>query len=204
MSARRSKKQTSTGNYPVKVLHLLLFGLFLFNAFVIFRFERDRQPVIVEHKYSVTTNRVFIVTNVIKQVSSTSANVSTNASGLLSVLDPQREVQLRYHFFVSGGKRGFRFENQTFDYFTGDLTSYGRVEFVGPERLVFDTGVYVKNNFEIIRGSYSGNSTSSNNSTVVVRKVAGLETKDNYFASISVGGSTSSSSNTTNRVRSKK
>lgn len=44
-----------------KLLHYLLFGLFLANVYVIYTFERDRRPQIVERTLTITTNTVVVV-----------------------------------------------------------------------------------------------------------------------------------------------
>lgn len=145
----KSKQKKSSNGAPLtyKVIHWVLFALVLVNLFLVFRFERDRKPVVVHETVTTISNHVWIVTNFIRSVSSDVSDSRligpTNELGGIKVNDPQYEIPLNYHFTEVNHQRymcigSFRFG-------IGDSTSYGRIVNIFPERVQLDNGYYIKN-----------------------------------------------------------
>ena len=147
MKPNKSSKKVLTVNASYKVVHWVMFLLVLLNLFLIFRFERDRRPVIVRETVTTVSNHVYVVTNVLRGVSSdveTSVQVGpTNDIGRIRVNDPSYEIPLSYHMYRSGSRYYVQIGN--FQFGVGDMTSYGRIKSIFPERVLLDNGYSIKN-----------------------------------------------------------
>lgn len=212
---KAKKKVTTTPSY--KIVHWILFLLVLVNLFVVFRFERDRVPRIVREEILTVSNHVFIVTNVIRSVSSASSDshdasiyTRTNSQGRLIVNDPEYEIPLQYHFFQSGTKYFIQIAGFTFG--VGDMTSYGRIKSIFPERVLLDNGYFLKNDKFDERFGFSRDSlqlrrdmaafnSSGTNYSLFVPQVALTKGNFNNAGSGASVGSRVRSTNSVGRLR---
>lgn len=96
-------------------------------------------PKEVHHIDSVVTNHFFVVTQVVSSVSAPS-NVSSSSVSESSQL---REVPASYHYMKVNGRPMFRYFGQ--NYGVGDLTSYGRVLSVFPDRVTIEGPLVLRN-----------------------------------------------------------
>lgn len=140
-----SSKKTISPITSYKVVHWVLFLLVLLNVVLVFMFERDRLPRVVHEQVTTISNHVYVVTNVIYSVGEHDDTASaTNKEGRLILNDPSYEIPLSYHFFKSGPRYFIQIAGFTFG--VGDMTSYGRIKSIFPERVILDNGYALKNN----------------------------------------------------------
>lgn len=126
-----------------KLLHYLLFGLFLANVYVIYTFERDRRPQIVEKTITITTNTVVVVSNLVSAASLAGSqgnvfNSTTNAPN-----DKRFEIEVPYRMFITQGRRSIELGGRYFG--EGAPTSYGRIAKIWPDRVALENGYFLKN-----------------------------------------------------------
>lgn len=107
------------------------------NFIFIFFAERARTPQIVREVSTITTNHLIVVTNYIATVASNDfvRSMKKYVGG--------EEVTIPYTYFLSDGFPCFRMYNRNFTF--GSPTSYGRVEKIFPDRVLLDSGVWIKN-----------------------------------------------------------
>lgn len=196
-----------------KVIHWVMFALVLVNLFVVYRFERDRLPAVVREEITTVSNHVYIVTNVVYglsdpgKVAPAPSFLSTNSLGGVRVNDPEFEIPLSYHYFTTGSKYYIQIAGFTFG--VGDLTSYGRIASIFPERVLLDNGYSLKNEkFEErfglgseglnFRRELANLNVVPSNSTIFVSR---SHSNQNYFGGSTVSSFRLSSTNRTERIR---
>lgn len=137
-----------------KVVHFCMLLLVLVNLFVVYRFESDRKPQTVVQEIHTLSNHVYVVTNVVFNFdnefvdgSSSSdksrTNYPTNEFGGVKVNAAEYMIDLPYHYCQVGGRAYIQIAGITFG--VGDLTSYGRIDGIFPERVLLDNGYSLKN-----------------------------------------------------------
>lgn len=134
----RKKRLSADSLYPL--ISWLCLAFAIGNLFVVYLFERDRQPRIERHLETVTTNHLIVVTNYIESVSKPSSPSSASASS--SPL-PDIEILADYDYFMLDGFRYIRYCGR--NYGEGAPVSYGRIVTIFPDRVLLDNGKYLKN-----------------------------------------------------------
>lgn len=144
MASRKSRKRAvdySAIWYDVlpRVLNAALLVCVLFNFLALAYGMVKNNPKEVHHVDSVVTNHFFVVTQFVASVSSPSNVPSSSAS------DPSqlREISASYHYMRVNGQPMFRYFGQ--NYGVGDLTSYGRVLSVFPDRVTIEGAFVLRN-----------------------------------------------------------
>lgn len=146
MASKRNKKDKATAPMTYKAVHWALFLLVLLNLFLVFRFERDRKPVVVHETVTTVSNHVYRleVTNYIDCIESEEIFIGpTNELGGVKVNDAAFEIPLSYHMYQSGTR--YFIQIGSFQFGVGDMTSYGRIKSIFPERVLLDNGYSIKN-----------------------------------------------------------
>lgn len=155
-----SAKKTISPITSYKVIHWVLFLLVLVNVALVFLFERDRVPRVVHEQVTTISNHVYVVTNVIYSIGDKDDSSSaTNKEGRLILNDPNYEIPLSYHFYQSGSR--YYIQVGGFQFGVGDMTSYGRIKSIFPERVLLDNGYALKNNDFEERYGFSQNAIRS-------------------------------------------
>lgn len=136
---RRSKSKRLDAFFDVlpKTLNALLLLGAVLNFVVIIWAASKSAPKVVHTVDTVTTNFYFTVTSVVERVSSSPSSASS------SVKPSPLEVVLPYHYMVVDGVPMIRFYGRNFK--EGDLTSYGRISSIFPDRVKLDGEVFLKN-----------------------------------------------------------
>lgn len=138
-------KKTISPITSYKAIHWALFLLVLVNVALVFMFERDRVPRVVHETVTTISNHVYVVTNVVYSVHDhEETEAVTNKEGRLILNDPSYEIPLSYHFYQAGSRYYIQIAGFTFG--VGDMTSYGRIKSIFPERVILENGYAIKNN----------------------------------------------------------
>lgn len=146
------KKPSIHKTLSPKFVNAIFVTLLILNAFVLFKFERERQPHIERIETTVITNHLIVVTN---YISSTSSHpVDTNK--VATVLARDRSVSSPYTFWTIQNHRYITYHGQHLT--VGSPTSYGRIVEIYPERVLLDTGIWLVNTSQ---SSHSHISTKS-------------------------------------------
>ena len=160
MPKATARKKTISPITSYKVIHWVLFLLVLVNVALVFLFERDRVPRVVHEQVTTISNHVYVVTNVIYSIGEKDdASSATNREGRLILNDPNYEIPISYHFYQSGSR--YYIQIGGFQFGVGDMTSYGRIKSIFPERVVLDNGYALKNNDFEERYGFSQNAIRS-------------------------------------------
>lgn len=134
----RKKRFSADSLYPL--LSWLCVAFAIGNLFVVYFFERDRQPRIERHLDTVITNHVIVVTNYIEKASS---SFSGDVSSLSPASSPDVEILVDYDYFMLDGFRYIHYCGR--NYGEGAPVSYGRIVTIYPDRVLLDNGKYLKN-----------------------------------------------------------
>ena len=145
MPKAAARKKTISPITSYKVIHWVLFLLVVVNVVLVFMFERDRVPRVVHETVTTISNHVYVVTNVVYSIGDNKDDsaAATNKDGRLILNDPSYEIPLSYHCYQSGSRYYVQIGN--FQFGVGDMTSYGRIKSIFPERVVLDNGYSIKN-----------------------------------------------------------
>ena len=141
MASRKRKIKPSSGASSFfDVLPKLLNGFLLmgavFNFVAIAWCASNTSPRVVHSLETVCTNYFFTVTQTVERVSSLAgSNVKADSVVL--------EIPLPYHYMVVDGLPMIRFYGQ--NYSVGQMTSYGRIESIFPDRVKLEGAAYLKN-----------------------------------------------------------
>lgn len=169
---RKSRQKTKEGFFAVlsrkcsSLSGLLVFSLLVLNLFVVYLFEKSRQPQII---YSV--ERIFVNSNFNSNVSISTTNSYKTISNISQLVKDSPSSNIVQTYSVpSNTVRATVF----YDYFTydmhryaiifdrrfseGSLTSYGRISTIFPDRILLEDGSYLYN------AKYSYITTHNNNS----------------------------------------
>lgn len=144
MAFRKSRKSAADhsafwrDNLP-RMLNAALLVCVLFNFLALGYGVVKNNPKEVHHVDSVVTNHFFVVTQFISSVSAPSSALS----GSVADSSQLREIPVSYHFMVVNGRPMFRYFGQ--NYGEGDLTSYGRVLSVFPDRVTIEGSFILRN-----------------------------------------------------------
>lgn len=144
MASRKSRK--SAVDYSAvwrdvlpRVLNAALLVCVLFNFLALGYGVLKNNPKEIHHVDSVVTNHFFVVTQFVSSVSAPSS-VLVGGSADSSQL---REISASYHYMKVNGRPMFRYFGQ--DYGVGDITSYGRVLSVFPDRVTIEGAFILRN-----------------------------------------------------------
>lgn len=122
-----------------RVLNAALLVCVLFNFLALGYGVIKNNPKEVHHVDSVVTNHFFVVTQFVASVSAPSSVLSP-----VSIDHSQlREISSSYHYMKVDGRPMFRFFGQ--NYGEGDMTSYGRVLSVFPDRVTIEGAIVLRN-----------------------------------------------------------
>lgn len=133
---KRSRRLDAFFDVLPKTLNALLLLGAVLNFLVIIWAASKSAPKVVHTVDTVCTNFYFTVTSVVERVSSSSSSSSVDKPSPL-------EVVLPYHYMVVDGRPMIRFYGRNFK--EGDLTSYGRISSIFPDRVKLDGEVFLKN-----------------------------------------------------------
>lgn len=122
-----------------RVLNGALLVCVLFNFLALGYGVMKNNPKEVHHVDSVVTNHFFVVTQFVSSVSAPSSALSPGAVDSSQL----REIPASYHFMLINGSPMFRYYGQ--DYGVGDMTSYGRVLSVFPDRVTIEGALVLRN-----------------------------------------------------------
>lgn len=122
-----------------RVLNGCLLFCVLFNFLALGYGVIKNNPKEVHHVDSVVTNHFFVVTQFVASVSAPSSVASSFAPDSSQL----REVSASYHYMKVDGRPMFRFFGQ--NYGVGDMTSYGRVLSVFPDRVTIEGAIVLRN-----------------------------------------------------------
>lgn len=139
-SQRRSKSKRLDAFFDVlpKTLNALLLLGAVLNFLVIIWAASKSAPKVVHTVDTVCTNFYFTVTSVVERVAGSSSASSSSVDKSAPL-----EVVLPYHYMVVDGVPMIRFYGRNFK--EGDLTSYGRISSIFPDRVKLDGEVFLKN-----------------------------------------------------------
>lgn len=138
-SRKSSKNQTSTlSNILPRVVNSGLLFCVLANFLALAWSVRSVTPKQFHTTETVVTNHFFVVTQRVESVSMPLGGASAR------VEKASIEIPSQYHFMVVDGNPMIRFFGQT--YKVGDMTSYGRVDSIFPDRVSLENGsIFLKN-----------------------------------------------------------
>lgn len=122
-----------------RVLNAALLVCVLFNFLALGYCILKNNPKEVHHVDSVVTNHFFVVTQFISSVSAPSSVLSGGSVDSSQL----REIPASYHFMRVNGRPMFRYFGQ--NYGEGDITSYGRVLSVFPDRVTIEGAFVLRN-----------------------------------------------------------
>lgn len=144
MASRKSRK--SAVDYSAiwrdvlpRVLNAALLVCVLFNFLALGYGVLKNNPKEIHHVDSVVTNHFFVVTQFISSVSAPSSVLSGGSVDSSQL----REIPASYHYMRVNDRPMFRYFGQ--NYGVGDLTSYGRVLSVFPDRVTIEGAFVLRN-----------------------------------------------------------
>lgn len=125
-----------------KVLNACLLVCVVCNFLALAWSVRSTTPKVVRQIDNVVTNHFFTITQLVERVS-VSSDPSPRSFGASKVESVSLEVPTPYHYMSVNGEPMFKYYGR--NYKVGDLTSYGRIEAIFPDRVRLEGSVFLKN-----------------------------------------------------------
>lgn len=125
------------------LLPLFVFLALLSNIFVVYYFEKSREPQIIYCVRPQTNDAPASVSSTSPVPLPSSIVRSSKPSSSSGSVQSLPSVSVHYHYFMAGGNRHVQMWNRYFS--EGSLTSYGRIINIFPDRILLEDGSYIVN-----------------------------------------------------------